>query len=200
MLYNRCYIDCWRIFWWLSIKYNILEEKMLWDVVSPHHNVLPTFSSSRTDNKLFDLYFWWAVELTCSSLPDCLPTRGSQPPLFVPRHLRPPGRLRLAEDGLGGVRVPLRPVLQWRRPGEVRPGAEVRGGPQTGSSSHPPARRLQRTELRQQGRWLFVLVGSSGWQLTTTNLRMGQSAVRMEVILFYNLMSFLYGSAWATKT
>ena len=24
------------------------------DVVSPHHNVLPTFSSFRTDNKLFD--------------------------------------------------------------------------------------------------------------------------------------------------
>ena len=159
MLYNRCYIDCWRIFWWLSIKYNILEEKMLWDVVSPHHNVLPTFSSSRTDNKLFDLYFWWAVELTCSSLPDCLPTRGSQPPLFVPRHLRPPGRLRLAEDGLGGVRVPLRPVLQRRGAGEVRPGAEVRGRPQTGSTSHPPARRLQRTELRQQGgSWSAVFV------------------------------------------
>ena len=161
MLYNRCYIDCWRIFWWLSIKYNpnILEEKMLWDVVSPHHNVLPTFSSSRTDNKLFDLYFWWAVELTCSSLPDCLPTRGSQPPLFVPRHLRPPGRLRLAEDGLGGVRVPLRPVLQRRGAGEVRSGAEVRGRPQTGSTSHPPARRLQRTELRQQGgSWSAVFV------------------------------------------
>ena len=50
-------------------------------------------------------------------------------------------------------------MLQRRGAGEVRPGAEVRGRPQTGSTSHPPARRLQRTELRQQGgSWSAVFV------------------------------------------
>ena len=91
-----------------------------------------------------------------SSVPDCLQTWRSQPPLFVPSHLRPPRRLRAAEDGLGGLRVPLRPVLQRRRPGEVRARAQVRGRPEAGSSSHPPARRLQWTELWQQG-GLFAL-------------------------------------------
>ena len=61
-------------------------------------------------------------------------------------------QVRAAEDGLGGLRVPLRPVLQRRHPGEVRPRAQVRARPEAGRPPHPPARSLQRPQLRQQGR------------------------------------------------
>ena len=42
-------------------------------------------------------------------------------------------------------------VLQRRGAGEVRPGAEVRAGAAAGGSPHPPARRVQRPQLGQQG-------------------------------------------------
>ena len=42
-------------------------------------------------------------------------------------------------------------MLQRRRTGEVRPGAQVRVGAPPGRPPHTPARRVQRSQLRQQG-------------------------------------------------
>ena len=159
------YIDCSRIFWcWILYNQKIYKRVMLSKNILHENDVVemlclpiimfcqPSVPSGLTINYLIYIFCWAVAVSDLFPVPDCLPPWGSQPPLFVPRHLRPPWRLRAAEDGLGGVRVPLRPVLQWRRPGEVRTGAQVRGGPEAGRSSHPPARRLQWTELRQQGR------------------------------------------------
>ena len=48
-------------------------------------------------------------------------------------------------------------MLQRRGAGEVRPGAEVRAGAAAGGPPHPPARRVQRPQLGQQGEGGWII-------------------------------------------
>ena len=69
--------------------------------------------------------------------------------MLIQGNVRADGRLRAVEDGLRGVRVPLRPVLQRRRPGEVRAGAQVRRRPEAGRPPHASTRCVHQWDSSQ---------------------------------------------------